>query len=239
MNAIITIFRRELGAYFNTPTGYVIIVFFLLLTCGIYVSQIFIAGTAEMRGYFGLLPFFLLLFCPGITMRLWAEEHKLQTLEVLLTLPVKTWQPVIAKWLAALVFLIVMLGLTVHLPIALLMLGNPDLGTVLGGYLGGIVLGMVYLSIGTFASSLTADQIVAFVIAISLNFFFFLMGYQPVLDWIKDFSPTLSSVVQRFGVDYHFDSIAKGVVDSRDVIYALTITGLFLFLNVLMIERRR
>ncbi|HYF48461.1 MAG TPA: ABC transporter permease [Planctomycetota bacterium] len=239
MNATLSILRRELGAYFNTPIGYVIIVFFLLITCFIYVTQLFQAGSADMRGYFGLLPFFLMLFVPAISMRLWAEERKLGTLELLMTMPVKSWQAVLGKFLAGFTFVFIMLALTFLIPLTLYILGNPDTGTIIGGYLGGLVLGMVYLAIGSFASSLTSDQIVAFIIGISINFLFFLMGYQPVLDWIKDFSPLVSSVVQRFGVDYHFESIARGVVDSRDIVYALTITGLFLFLNVLVIDRRR
>ena len=174
-------------------------------------------------------------------MRLWAEERKLGTLELLLTMPIKSWQAVIGKFMAGLIFIMITLALTAHIPLTLWILGKPgpDFGPIVGGYLGAMVLGMIYLSIGSFASSLTADQIVAFVIGISLNFVFFLMGYRPVLDWIKDFNPNLASIVERFGVDYHFESISRGVVDTRDVIYALSITGLFLFLNVLVIERRR
>src|ERR1043165_2907381 len=119
MSATLSILRRELGAYFNTPIGYVIIVFFLLITCFIYVTQLLQAGTAELRGYFGLLPFFLMLFVPAISMRLWAEERKLGTLELLLTMPVKTWQAVLGKWMAGLLFLVVMLGLTFPLPLTL------------------------------------------------------------------------------------------------------------------------
>jgi ABC-2 type transport system permease protein len=239
MAATLTIMKRELGAYFNTPIGYVIIFFFLLVTCFFFVSDLFLSGVAELRGYFNLMPLFLLFFVPAISMRLWSEERKLQTLEVLLTLPVRTWQTVLGKWLAGLVFIATMLALSIHLPIALYLLGNPDSGTIIGGYLGALVLGMVYLSIGSFASSLTADQIVAFVVGISINMLFFLMGHPMVLSWIKDFSPNVADVVQRFGINYHFDSIARGVVDSRDVIYALSVSGLFLFMNVLVIERRR
>lgn len=241
MGATVSILRRELGAYFNTPIGYVFISFFLLLTCWLYVGTLFQQGNAEMRQYFGLLPLFFLFFVPAISMRLWAEERKLGTLELLLTMPIKSWQAVVGKFLAGLIFIMITLALTIHIPLTLWCLGKPgpDFGPIIGGYLGALVLGMIYLSIGSFASSLTADQIVAFVIGISMNFMFFLMGYRPVLDWIKDFSPNLASIVERFGVDYHFESISRGVVDTRDVIYALSITGFFLFLNVLVIERRR
>ncbi|HEY3324321.1 MAG TPA: ABC transporter permease subunit [Planctomycetota bacterium] len=239
MGATISILRRELSAYFNTPIGYVFMAFFLLLTCWFYVSTLFMQGTAEMRGYFGLLPIFFLFFVPAISMRLWAEERKLGTMEFLMTMPVTSAQAVLGKYFAGLLFIIFTLAATAILPITLRILGKPDMGPIIGGYLGATMLGMIYLSIGAFASSLTSDQIVAFVIGISINFIFFLMGHQPVLDWIKETSPALASTVQRFGVDYHFESICRGVVDSRDVIYALTITGFFLFLNVLVIERRR
>lgn len=239
MNATYSILRREFGAYFNTPIGYVFMTAFLLVTCGLYAGTLFTAGMAEMRGYFSMLPLFFMFFVPAITMRLWAEERKLGTLELLLTMPVTTTQAVLGKFLAALLFVCIWLVLTFHLPIALSLMGNPDSGPIIGGYMGAIVLAMIYLSIGSFASSLTSDQIVAFVIGVSLNFMFFLMGFRPVLDWIKDFSPSLSAIVERFGVDSHFESISRGVVDSRDIIYAVSITGLFLFLNVLVLERRR
>ena len=239
MGATVSVLRRELGAYFNTPIGYVIIAFFLLLTCWFYVDDLFLRGTAEMRQYFDLMPLFMLIFIPAISMRLWAEERKLGTLEVLLTLPVKTWQAVLGKYLAGLIFIVIMLALTIHLPIALRILGNPDLGQVVAGYAGAIVLGMIYLSIGAFASALTSDQIVAFIIGISFSFVFFLMGQQGVLAWIRDWSPLAADIVERFGVGYHFQSITRGVLDTRDLIYAFTVAGLFLFLNVLVVERRR
>jgi ABC-2 type transport system permease protein len=239
MGPTITILRRELTAYFTTPIGYVFIIFFLLLTCWFFAGELLLRGTAEMRQYFGLMPLFMLIFVPAIAMRLWAEERKLGTLEVLMTMPVKSWQAVLGKYLAGLLFLVVMLLASIHLPITLKIIGNPDLGQIFAGYMGALVLGMIYLAIGAFASSLTSDQIVAFIIGISISFVFFLMGQQDVLSWIKDWSPATAAVVERFGVGYHFESITRGVLDTRDIIYALSITGLFLFLNVLVVERRR
>jgi ABC-2 type transport system permease protein len=239
MGATLSIFRRELGAYFNTPIGYVIAVFFLLITSFYYVPTLFSTGLADLRGFFVLLPVVLLMFVPAISMRLWAEERKMGTLEVLMTMPVRSWQAVLGKYFAGLAFITFMLALTIHLPIALYCLGNPDTGTILGGYLGSLMLAMVYLSIGSFSSSVTSDQITAFIIAISINGIFFLMGYEPLLDLIKDVSPDISNFIRRFGIEYHFISIARGVVDTRDIVYGLSLTGLFLFLNVLVIERRR
>ena len=241
MGATVNVLRRELGAYFTTPIGYVIIAFFLLLTCWFYVDDLFLRGTAEMRQYFDLMPLFLLIFVPAISMRLWAEERKLGTMEVLMTLPIKTWQAVLGKYLASLLFLVIMLALSGHLPIALktVLHGNPDIGQVIAGYAGAIVLGMIYLSIGAFASSLTTDQIVAFIIGISISFVFFLMGQPGVLAGIRDWSTTAAELVERFGVGYHFQSITRGVMDTRDLVYAFSVTGLVLLLNVQVIERRR
>ncbi len=186
MGATYSVFRREFASYFNTPIGYVFMAFFLLVTKALFVSTIFTNGSADMRGYFGLMPIFFLFFIPAISMRLWSEERKLGTLEWLLTLPLNAWQAVVGKYLAGLAFIAVFLMLTADVPIFMYLYGNPDIGPIIGGYLGTMVLGMVYLAIGAFASSLTADQIVAFVVAVAISFIFFLMGYGPVLDWLKD-----------------------------------------------------
>lgn len=244
MSATWTILRRELGAYFNTPIGYVFMIFFLGVSCWMYVLRLFSEGIAEMRMWFGLLPFLFLIFIPAVSMRLWAEERKQGTLELLMSFPVRTWQAVLGKFLAGVLFLAITLALTVQLPAALWLLSpakgpGVDFGPIIGGYLGAMMLGMVYLAIGGFASSLTRDQIVAFVVGMSICFFFYLLAYDPFLDVIRDFSPTAAARLERFGVGYHFESIARGVVDIRDIVYALTVSGLFLFLTVLVIERRR
>lgn len=240
MGATYSVFRREFASYFNTPIGYVFMAFFLLVTKALFVSTIFTNGSADMRGYFGLMPIFFLFFIPAISMRLWSEERKLGTLEWLLTLPLNAWQAVVGKYLAGLAFIAVFLMLTADVPIFMYLYGNPDIGPIIGGYLGTMVLGMVYLAIGAFASSLTADQIVAFVVAVAISFIFFLMGYGPVLDWLKDiFGSNFTAGVQQFGIEFHFESICRGVVDSRDVIYAVSMSGVFLFLNYLIVDHRR
>lgn len=244
MSAMWTLLRRELGAYFNTPIGYVFIVFFLVLSKSLFVfTSLFTDGVAELRDFFYWMPFIFLLFVPAISMRLWAEERKQGTLELLLTFPLRTWQAVLGKFLAGLVFLGVAVLLTLDLPLALYLLRGagpgPDVGPILGGYLGTLVLGMVYLAVGSFASSLTRDQIVASVVGFFLNGVLVLIGVPAFVAIIRDHSPGLAYTVQSFGILGHFESISRGVVDSRDVLYALTMTGFFLFLNVLVIERRR
>jgi ABC-2 type transport system permease protein len=244
MAATISIMRRELGSYFNTPIGYVFMIAFLGLSSFLYVRNIFVTGAADMREYFGLLPILFLVFIPGIAMRLWSEERKLGTLEVLLTMPIQTWQAVLGKFLAGMVFLFITMTLTFHLPLALKMLApasspGPDIGPIIGGYMGTMILGMIYLSVGAFASSLTSDQIVAFIVGIMINAVLLLISFPEFVFWVRDYSPSLAAELQRFGILHHFESIGRGVVDTRDLIYALSMSGLFLFLNVLVIERRR
>ena len=245
MHVIWTIMRRELGAYFNTPIGYVFMIFFLVLSKSLYVGMhLFVQGVAEMRDFFNWLPILFLFFLPAVSMRLWSEERKLGTLELLMTFPIRSWHAVLGKFLAGSVFLGVTLFLTLDLVLMLrVLLSAPtmslDFGTIVGGYAGAMCLGMVYLAVGSFASSLTSDQIVAFVIGATLNGVLFLISFPTIVNWVRDFSPELSVAVQRFGVGYHFDSIARGVLDTRDLFYMLSMMAFFLFLNVLVIERRR
>lgn len=237
MTPTISVMKKELGAYFNTPIGYVFIIFFLVLTCLMYVQQLFMSNSADMRPYFENLTFFYVFFIPAVSMRLWAEERKLGTLELLMTMPIKTWQAVIGKLLAGVAVVAVMLILTLHLPITLAYLGNPDFGPIIGSYIGALILGILYLSIGTFASSLTSDQVVAFVIALSINLFFYTLDMLAML--IKDYSTTVAGMLEKFAVRPHFESIARGVIDTRDIIYVMTLSALFLLLNILIVERRR
>jgi ABC-2 type transport system permease protein len=240
MNAAYTIFRRELGAYFNTAIGYVFMIFFLAVSSAFYVTSLFESGRAGMSDFFNMMPILFLFFVPAVTMRLWAEERKSGTMELLLTMPVTSWQAVLGKFFAGWAFLTVTLLFTFPLPLALVLLnGNPDPGPIIGGYLGTMILGMIYMAIGLFASSLTADQIVAFVAALAVSFFFYLTGFDPVVAWLSDLSKPLGQAVAAVGIDTHFYSISRGVVDSRDVLYALSVTGFFLFLCVLSIERKR
>jgi ABC-2 type transport system permease protein len=241
MGPTLSIMKRELGSYFNTPIGYVIIVFFLGLSTWLFLDPFFSQGVAEMRGYFGNLPFLFLFFIPAISMRLWSEERKLGTMELLMTMPMKNWNAVVGKYLAGMVFIIVMLALTFPIPAALAYLGDPDMGPIIGGYLGSLVLASIYLSIGAFASSLTSDQIVAFVVGLCASLILFTLGSPLTFNFIREDLnlPRVAEVVRSFGIEYHFESISRGVIDTRDVIYAVTVTGFFLFLNVLVIERRR
>ncbi len=239
MGATYTVFRREFASYFNTPIGYVFMAFFLLVTKAFFVVSLFTNNVADMRGYFQNMPLFFLFFVPAIAMRLWSEERKLGTLEWLLTLPMNAGQAVMGKYLAGLAFIAVTLVLSLDLPVFLWVYGNPDIGPIIGGYLGVMVLGMVYLAIGAFASSLTSDQIVAFVIGVAICFVFFMISLPDFLEWMKDwFGASVTGKIELFGIYAHFLSISRGVVDSRDVLYAFSVSGIFLFLNYLIVDHR-
>lgn len=243
MAAICTILRRELGAYFNTPIAYVVIFVYLLISGAFYVFLgNFDEGAADLRGFFYWQPLVMALLIPAVTMRLWAEERQIGTLELLMTLPVKTWQVVASKFLAATCFLLAMLLLTLHIPFVIWWLANPpgvDWGPVVGGYLGCLAMGMMYISIGLFASSLTRDQIVALIIGLAICVVLWLVGFPPFVALFRELSVTLAVWVQNFSIVPHFESIGRGVLDTRDLIYVVSVGGFFLLLTNLVMERRR
>jgi ABC-2 type transport system permease protein len=242
MAAICTILRREMGAYFNTPIAYVVIFVYLIISGAFYVHFGFNSQAGDLRAFFEWQPLVMALLIPALTMRLWSEERQLGTLELLMTLPVRTWQAVAGKFLAATVFLVVMLLCTMHLPFFLAWLSNPpgpDWGTVVGGYLGCLAMGMMYISIGLFASSLTRDQIVALIIGLAICVMLWLIGFPVFVTMIREFSTEVAVWVQNFSIVPHFESISRGVLDTRDLVYVVSVGGFFLLLTNLVMERRR
>ncbi len=236
MKNIINIFWKEFKGYFSSPVAYIFIISFLVVTTWLYSRTFFLANQASLRGFFGLLPWVFLFLAPAITMRSWAEEKKLGTIEILMTLPVKEWEIVIGKFLACFVFLVLTLCLTCPLPITVMLLGNPDLGPIWGGYAGAFLLGGAYLAIGLFASSLTENQIVAFIVAIIICFAFLIIGETFVL---MNVPQALVPVFSYLGLGSHFQSIGRGVIDSRDLLYYLSVIGFFLYLNQVSVESRK
>lgn len=241
MKDIAIIFRREFQTYFYSPIAYVFSIIFILLNSGMYMFHFFFFGNADMRAFFSTLPMILgLIFIPAISMRLWSEENKLGTIELLLTLPMKTEHIVLGKYLASLAFYLIALAGTLIIPIALLFLGRPDLGPILGGYFGAILLGAFFLALGIFISGFFSDQIVSLIItSLSCGFFIFIgWQYVPmVLDgWIPGFGQFLYNYV---GVSRHFADIERGVIDIKSIIYFLSFTALFLYLNAKALERRK
>ena len=213
---------------------------FLLVTTGLYMSNFFLGGRLEMRSFFALLPMVLVVFIPAVTMRLWAEEKKLGTMELLMTLPMPSWQIVLGKFLAALAFLAIALAGTVSIPVMLAMLGKPDLGPIIGGYVGSLFLGAFFLSVGMFVSGLCRDQIVAFIIGLVACFAFFMVGTEPIAGLIDGWASGVGTFLKNHvGMTTHFAGIERGVIDLRDVVYFVSMTTLFLVLNTFSLEGRK
>lgn len=233
-NNTLTIFRRELGAYFNAPVAYIVITVFLLVSGYLFFSQVFLVGEATMRDFFGITPLIFIFFAPAVTMRLLAEEKRAGTLELLITMPVSDWEIVLGKFLAALALISMAILLTLAYPLTLSTMGDLDWGTVIGGYLGLILLGGAYLSIGLMASSWTKNQVVAFIISFAITFALFLFGkLLPILP------ASLAPIIEYISLDAHFMNISKGVIDTRDLIYYFSLMGSCLFLAVQSLDSRR
>lgn len=238
MKNIKTIFIREFVAYFNAPIAYIFIIVFLAVNSGLFMTSFFLAGTADMRGFFALLPITLIVFIPAVTMRLWAEDSKGGTIALLQSFPITGSQLVLGKFLASFLFYLISLAGTIVIPIMILFLGNPDIGPVFGGYLGAALLGAFYLSVGIFISGLFKDQIIAFILSMVACFMFYMLGTDYiaiVLDgWIGGLG---SFLMQSVGTAIHFSSIERGVLDIRDIIYFASYTILFLWLNSVTVEQ--
>jgi ABC-2 type transport system permease protein len=234
MGNTLTIARRELGAYFNSPIAYIVITVFLLVSGYLFFAQVFLVGDATMRDFFGISPLIFIFFAPAITMRLLAEEKRSGTFELLITMPVTDWQVVMGKYLAALATLGVAILLTLAYPITISRLGELDWGTVTGGYLGLILLGGAYLAIGVMASSWTRNQVVAFILSFAITFALYLCG--KLLPLVP---ASLAPVIEYISLDAHFTNIARGVIDTRDLIYYASLIGACLFLATRSLESRR
>jgi ABC-2 type transport system permease protein len=227
--------KKELMGYFNSPIAYIFISVFLVVAGWLFFNNFFLIGQANMRSYFSLLPWIFLFLAPAVTMRLWSEEKRSGTEEFLLTLPITNWQTVLGKFIGALIFVIITVLLSLTIPISVAILGNVDFGPIIGGYLGTILLAGSYLALGLFVSSLTKNQIIAFISALVIGFIFFIIG----ADFVLVKAPQILVPVMKFiGLGSHFYNIAKGVIDTKDIIYYISFIFIFLWLNERVISRR-
>jgi len=236
------VFRRELAAYFATPVAYVFIVGFLLLAgiFAFYVGGLFERGQADLKPFFGYHPWLYVVFMPAIAMRLWAEEWRSGTAELLLTLPVGVGGVVLGKFLAAWAFTAVALALTFPVWITVNVLGDPDNGVVLAGYLGSLIMAGGYLSICACLSAATRNQVVAFVLGVVVCLLFTVAGSPVVLDAVAGWAPrVLTEAVAGFSFLARFSAIMGGVIDLRDVIYFASLIALWLFANAVVVDRRK
>jgi len=240
VNGTMTVFRREFAAYFNSPIAYIFIIAFLVLNGGLFMTSFFLGGTADLRSFFGTLPVFLIFFIPAVSMRLWAEDKRLGTFELLMTLPLRSADVMLGKYLAAFAFYIVALLGTLPMPLMVNVLGNPDGGAIWSGYLGAALLGALYLAIGMFTSGLMRDQISAVILGIMACFLVFIVGQDFVAAVIDGWLPGLGSFLQNYlGLAGHYDMLLRGVFALGDFVYFAGLTAVFLALNTLWLEGRK
>lgn len=242
MKGMGAIFARELANYFVTPLAYVFIVIFLIFS-GIftfYVGGFYERGQADLQPFFTFLPWLYMFLVPAISMRLWAEERKAGTLELLMTLPVPTGSAVLGKYLAAWAFTGMALMLTFPLWITVNVLGDPDNGVILAGYLAGFLMAGSYLAIGSCLSAFTRNQVIAFVLTIMVAFLFTVSGMPIVLDAFSGWAPDLV-VEQVASLSFltHFNSIVRGVIDLRDLIYFIALIALWLVANMVVVDSQK
>lgn len=239
MQQLTSIFRRELAAYFLTPIAYVFIIIFLVLS-GVftfYLGDFFERGQADLAPFFDFHPWLYLFLVPALSMRLWAEERKSGTIELLLTLPVTTTAVVIAKFLAAWAFLVVALALTFPVWITVNVLGDPDNGVIVAGYVGSALMAGAYLAIGACFSALTRNQVIAFILALVVCLLLNLSGFPLVLDLVSAWLPeAVVSTIASMSFLTHFQAIGQGVIDLRDIVFFVSILAFFLYANVLLVE---
>ena len=234
MTPALVISRREIRTYFNSPVAYIVVPVFVIITGYLFFTQLFLEKQADMRGFFNIMPLLFMFMIPAITMRLLADEKSSGTLELLITMPVRDWEVVVGKFLAAMALLCTAIGLTLVFAITVKSLGPLDRGPAIGGYLGLVLMGGAYVSIGVMASALTRNSIVSFIVAFAISFALYLLGR------LTQFLPqALQKLVAFLSIDGHFENIGRGVVDSRDVIYYLSVMTVCLLLATLSLESRR
>ena len=237
-----TIVKRELVGYFVSPVAYVFLVIFLLLT-GFFtftVGSFFERGEASLVSFFTWHPWLYLFLVPAVGMRLWSEERRLGTMELLLTLPIATWQAIVGKFLASWIFLAIALALTFPVIITVNWLGDPDNGVIASGYVGSLLLAGSYLAVSCMTSAMTRNQVISFILSVMICLFLILAGYTPVTDLLSRFaSPVVVDIVAAFSVMTHFEGFQRGVLDTRDVVYYASVVLLFLHLNAKNIEARK
>ena len=242
MTVLLNIVKRELASYFSTPLAYVFIVIFLTLigSFTFYLGNFFARGQADLNAFFTFHPWVYILLIPAVTMRLWAEERKTGTIELLMTLPLTTTQAVIGKFIAAWIFIFIALVLTFPIWITVNYLGQPDNGVILAGYVGSLFMSGAYLSIGSCISAITKNQVIAFVIAATVCFIFTMSGVDIVLNFFKVWAPEfLVNIISSMSFLVHFESITKGVIEIRDFLFYLSVIVFWLFLNVVVVEFKK
>ncbi|PKQ08318.1 MAG: ABC transporter permease [Alphaproteobacteria bacterium HGW-Alphaproteobacteria-12] len=242
MNELLAIFRRELGGYFATPLAFIFIVIFLF-TMGaftFYLGGYYESGQADLTIFFNFHPWLYLFLIPAISMRLWAEERRSGSIELLLSLPVPLWAAVLGKFLAAWVFSGIALALTFPMWLTVNYLGEPDNGVILAGYLGSFFMAGGYLAIGSCLSAVTRNQVIAFVVSVAVCFLFTVSGLPIVIDFFSGWAPQqMLGTIASFSFLTHFNAITRGVIDLRDIIYFTTLIGAWLIACGIVVDMKK
>jgi ABC-2 type transport system permease protein len=237
-----TVAKRELAAYFDSPVAYVFIVIYLLLA-GFFTftfGAFFDRGEASLGAFFMWMPWLFLFLVPAVGMRLWSEERRSGTMELLLTFPIATWQAIVAKFLASWLFLGIALALTFPVWLTVNILGDPDNGVIVAGYIGAFLLAGAYLAIGSATSAMTRNQVVSFILSVVICLLLVLVGFPPVTDLVARWAPPwFVEAVAAFSVLTHFDGFQKGVLDSRDLVFFASLIGFGLFVTGVVLRGQR
>ncbi len=242
MSNVGIIVRRELASYFATPLAYIFLLIFLVLAnlFTFYLGGFFERGQADLNPFFSYHPWLYLFLIPAVSMRLWADERRTGSIEMLMTLPVTLWQAVLGKFLAAWAFTALALALTFPLWITVNYLGSPDNGAILAAYIGSVLLAGGFLSIGSLASALTRNPVVAFIVGVAVCFAFLVAGYPLVLDAFRGWAPQgLVDAVASLGLLTHYEAISNGVIEIRDLIYFALLVTWFLLATAVVLDVRK
>ena len=241
-SGVYVVLSRELEAYFDAPIAYIYASVFLVLSCSTFMNAFFLNGVLEMAPFFELLPYLLIPLIPAMTMRSWAEERAQHTFELLMTLPLRSGQIVLGKYLASLAFYFIVLLGTLPIVVMLLWLGSPDLGLIFASYFGAVMLGGFFLAFGLFASGLTQDQIVAFVLATLFGFVFVLSGHDKVVEILDGLAPTWqlgTFFYESLSIVPHYTAFTQGLIDVSAVLYFLLMIAFFIWMNDLSLKRSK
>ena len=242
MHAVAVILERELASYFATPLAYVFILLFLILSAALafFLGGLYERGQADLIPFFNFHPWLYLFFVPAIAMRLWAEERKRGSLELPLTPPITLWQAVLGKFFAAWIFIGIALVLTFSIWITVNYLGDPDNGAIVAAYLGSFLMAGGFLAVGSCMSALTRNQVIAFILATAVCFILLLAGFPLVLSFVQGWAPqVLIDAVASLSMYAHFQSIVKGVLDLRDLLYFASLIAFFLLATAVVLDMRK
>jgi ABC-2 type transport system permease protein len=242
MAGLLAVTKRELASYFATPIAYVFIVIFLLVAgwFTFFFGAFYERGQADLASFFTWHPWLFLFLVPALSMRLWAEERKSGSIELLMTLPIEAWQAVVGKFLAAWLFVGLAIALTFPMWITVNYLGAPDNGVIVAAYVGSFLMAGGFLAVGACLSATTKNQVIAFILSVVVCLVFLIAGFEPVLDLFTSWAPPLLvDAIGSLGFLTHFNNINKGVIDVRDIVYFALLIGTFLYANTIVLHLKK